>query len=239
MDPSAISETITKLLIIQERDTRIMRSRREIDQIPQKRREIEDEAGQIREKAQNAKNETRGHQSEVKKIELEIESVRQKVARLREQQFQVKSNEEFKALNSEISHLSDEIKKLEDQELVFMELVEDAQQRDSQAQKDLMAVENTFKDRLKALTERKAHLEAEVKQLESDRDNIAKDIAAEFLTVYNRIIENKKDQALVAVENSACAGCHMQLPAHVACDVKKKAGLVACPFCGRILYLVQ
>lgn len=239
MDQNGISETINKLLIIQERDVRIMRCQREIDQIPQKSKEIEDDANQMRESAQKAKDESKVHQSEVKKIELEIESLRQKVAKLREQQFQIKSNEEFKALNNEISHLNDEIKKMEDREITFMELVEGAQQGELKAQKDLRATENTIKDRLLALNERKINLEAEVKQLQSDRDNIAKDVANEFLAIYNRIIENKKDQALVAVENGACAGCHMHLPAHVVCDLKKKSGLVACSFCGRILYLVH
>lgn len=239
MDQNSVSETINTLLIIQERDIRIMRCQREIDQIPQKSKEIEDEANKIRESAQKAKDESKVHQSEVKKIELEIESLRQKVAKLREQQFQIKSNEEFKALNNEISHLNDEIKKTEDQEITFMELVEDAQQKELKAQEDLRAMENTIKDHLLVLNERKTNLEVEVKQLKSDRDNIAKDVANEFMAIYNRIIENKKDQALVAVENGACAGCHMHLPAHVICDLKKRSGLIACSFCGRILYLVH
>lgn len=238
MKENSFSETINKLLVIQERDIQIMRYQREIDQIPQKHKEIENEADQARDLAQKAKNESKVHQSEVKKIELEIDSLRQRIAKLREQQFQIKSNDEFKALNNEISHLNDEIKQLEDREITFMEQVETAQQKELKAQKDLMAIENTIKDRLLALNERKTNLEAEVKQLKSDRDNNTKDIAGDFLAVYNRIIENKRDHALVAVENGACAGCHMHLPAQVVCDLKKKSGLIACSFCGRILYLV-
>lgn len=237
MGQDTISETINKLLIIQERDVRIMRLQREIDQIPQKRGEIEDEVNKIREAVKKAKDEFKVQQSEVKKFELEIESLRQKVAKLREQQFQIKSNEEFKVLNNEITHLNDEIKKMEDREITFMELAEGAQQRELKAQEDLKAKENTVKDRLRVLDERKAGLEAEVKQLEANRDNNAKDVASEFLAIYNRIIKNKQDQALVAVENNACAGCHMLLPAHIACDLRKRSGLITCSFCGRILYL--
>lgn len=218
---------------------RIMRCQREIDQIPQKSKEIEDETSLLRGSVQKAKDVSMAHQSEVKKVELEIESLRQKIAKLREQQFQIKSNEEFKALNNEISHLNGEIKQTEDREIKSMELVEDAQQKVLRAQEDLKAMENTIKDRLFALNERKNRLEAEVNQLKSDRDNIAKDIASECMAIYNRIIENKKDQALVAVENSTCAGCHMHLPAQVICDLKKLSGLLTCSFCGRILYLVH
>jgi len=239
MNENNISEIIDKLLIIQERDVRRMRCQREIDQIPLRRKELEGEAGQLQESAQNAKNDCKTHQAEVKKVELEIESLRQKIAKLREQQFQIKSNEEFKVLNKEISLFNSEIKKIEDKEMAFMEQVEEAQQREIKAQKDLAAMQATIQSRLLALNERKTNLEAEVLKIQSDRDNIAKDIGKDILAIYNRIIENKGDQALVAVENSTCAGCHMHLPAHVINEIKKKNGLVTCSFCGRILYLVH
>ena len=120
-----------------------------------------------------------------------------------------------------------------------MELVEEAQQMENKAQKDLAAMQTTIQSRLLALNERKTNLEAEVLKVKSDRDNIAKDIGKDMLAAYNRIFENKGDQALVAAENSTCAGCHMHLPAHVICEIKKRQGLVTCSFCGRILYLVH
>jgi len=239
MNENNISEIIDKLLIIQERDVRIMRCQREIDQIPLQRKEIEGEAGQLQESAQNAKNDSKTHQSQVKKVELEIDSLRQKIAKLREQQFQIKSNEEFKVLNNEISVFNSEIKKMEDKEIAFMEQVEEAQQREIKAQKDMAAMQTTIQGRLHALDERKTDLEAEVMKIKSDRDNIAKDIGKDMLAIYNRIFENKGDQALVAVENSTCAGCHMHLPAHVLNEIKKRTGLVTCSFCGRIIYLVH
>ena len=120
-----------------------------------------------------------------------------------------------------------------------MEQVEEAQQREIKAQKDMAIMQTTIQSRLLALDERKTNLEAEILKIKSDRDNIAKDIGKNILAIYNRIIENKGDQALVAVENSTCAGCHMHLPAHVINEIKKRTGLVTCSFCGRIIYLVH
>lgn len=217
---------------------RIMRCQREIDQIPRAYKETESEAEQMRLAAKTAKDELMAHQSEVKKTELEIESVRQKIAKLREQQFQIKSNDEFKALNKEIVNLNEEIKVMEDREITSMEMAEEARQRESKALENLRATENAIKERLQALGERQAGLETEIRQLQADRDHLAKSIAGDWLLKYNRILENKRDQALVAVENGACAGCRMHLPAQVICDLKKKSDLIACSFCGRILYLV-
>ena len=239
MNENNITEIIDKLLIIQERDVRIMRCQREIDQIPLQRQEIEGHADQLQSLVQNAKDDTKAHQSEVKKVDLEIDALRQKIAKLREQQFQIKSNEEFKVLNKEIALFNDEIKKMEDKEIAFMEQVEKAQQGEIKAQKDLAAMQATIQGRLLTLDERKKNLEAEVQKIQSDRDNIAKDIGKDILAAYTRIIVNKGDAALVAAENSTCAGCHMLLPAHIINEIKKRTGLVTCSFCGRILYLVH
>lgn len=239
MSQNNLKPTIEKLLIVQERDRRIMRCEREIAQIPEKRKEIENEINQTRQATQTAKDDFKARQAEIKKIELETESMRQKIAKLREQQFQIKSNEEFRALNHEIAALAEEINKTEDREIGFMEQAETARRREVNAQQDVAEKEKTIQARLLGLAERQASLEKEVQQLQAERQLITKDIAEEYLRAYNKIMENKKDQALVAVENSACAGCHMHLPAHVVCDLKKETGLVACSFCGRILYLVH
>lgn len=229
---------IEKLLVVQERDMRILRCQREINQLPRQRQEIENEMKQNRELAQLAKNELKTRQAEIKNIELEIETLRQKIGKLREQQLQLKSNEEFRALNKEISFLNDEIKTLEDREIMAMEQAEEAVGKEADDHKKLEETEKTINGRLRVLDEKKASIEGEIKQLQSDRDLIAKDVAIEYLAVYNRIFENKKDMALVAVENGTCAGCHMQLATHVVYDLKKNDGLVSCSFCGRLLYLV-
>jgi uncharacterized protein len=239
MNDNNIKQMIEKLLIIQERDVRIMRCQREINAIPRRAKEIEDEADHAREALQKAKNESKARQSEVKKAELEIETVRQKIAKLREQQFQIKSNEEFKTLNKEIALLNEDIKKMEEREIACMEQVENAQRDEVKAQKDLALMELTIKDRLQELQDRKASLEKEVQQFLSERDTVAKDVDKDIMPVYNRIMENKKDAALVPAENSTCAGCHMHLQAQVICDLKRAAGLITCSFCGRILYLVH
>jgi hypothetical protein len=239
MNENNISATIEKLLIVQERDVSLMRFRREIAQIPLQRKVFESEAAQAQEAVQKAKNDIKVNQSEVKKVELEIESLRQKIAKLREQQFQIKSNDEFKVLNREIALINDEIKKTEDKEISFMELVDEAQQREARAQKDLAAMQAVIQTRLSSLDERKVNLEVEIVRLAGDRENITKDIAKDIMAGYNKIIENKGDQALVAVENSTCAGCHMHLPAHVINEMKKKTALVTCSFCGRLIYLVH
>jgi len=238
MEQNNLLEVINKLLIVQERDVRMMRCQREIDQIPARGKEIEGEANHLREAALAIKEEHKKLLTEIRKVELEVETIRQNIAKLREQQFQLKSNEEFKALNSEISHMTGEIKKFEDQAIILMEQGEEIQKKEIKARSELTAFEMTIKERLSALDSRKSNLEAEVRQLTSERANITKDIANEHMRVYNRIIENKKDQALVLVENSTCAGCHMHLPAQVICDIKKWSSLVTCSFCGRILYLI-
>jgi len=235
MSQTNINQVIEKLLIVQERDVRVLRCQREIAQIPREKEAIENEINKIREQTQSAKNDVKTRHAEIKKIELEIDALRQKISKLREQQLQIKSNEEFRALNREVAALMDEIRKMEDREIAAMEQVEEARQKELSDQANMLEVEKTIKDRLRVFDDKKSALDAEIKQLQTDRDAIAKDIAHDCLKVYNRIFENKKDRALVAVENSTCTGCHMQLATHVVYDLKKNEGLVSCSFCGRLL----
>jgi imidazolonepropionase len=61
------------------------------------------------------------------------------------------------------------------------------------------------------LEERAAGHEAKLKDLRALRDAVAREIEPGWLTTYQRIFE-RKDKALVPVEDGICGGCHMKLP---------------------------
>ena len=239
MNENNIRTAIEKLLVVQERDVRLSRCKREIAQIPLRRKEVEGEIAQAQEAAALAKSDVKTRQAEMKKIELEIETLRQKIGKLREQQFQIKSNDEFKVLNREIAGLNEEIRKAEDSEIAVMEQIEESQHGEEKSQKDVAAMQSVIQGRLAELDQRKKNLETEVAALAAEREKDTAGISADILAAYNRIFENKGDKAVVGVENSTCAGCHMHLPAHLINEIKKQTAPVTCSFCGRILYLVH
>ncbi len=236
MDKQRVLDAIDKLLIIQERDCRIARCQRELDDIPNLKRNIATKLDQYKTALEESKTKIKTRLVDVKQSEGEIEGVRQQIGKLREQQLQIKSNEEYKVLNREVSGLEAKIKGLEDREIEIMEAVEQAKQEESGIKTELAKAEGSVNGEFQQLDERKTKLEAEVQQLQLDRQGLAANIPEDWLSRYNRVMENRKDVALVSVEKNSCGGCHMKLPPHVLQDIKRADAIITCSFCGRLLY---
>ena len=236
MDRQTVLDIIDKLLIIQERDCRIARCRRELNDIPNLKQNITVKLDQHKMALKNAKTTIKTQLVAVKQREVEIEALRQQIAKLREQQFKIKSNEEFKILNREIAVLQEKIRGLEDREIELMETVEQARLEDDGLKTELAKAEGAVNGEFQRFDERLKNLEAEVQQLLLDRQDLVVGIPEDWLSRYNRIMENRKDVALVSVEKNTCGGCHMKLPPHVLQDIKRADAIITCSFCGRLLY---
>ena len=236
MDKQTVLGIIDKLLIIQERDCHIARCQRELNDIPNLKQNIETKLDQHKTALAKAKVTIKTRLVAVKQSEVEIETIRQQMAKLREQQFQIKSNEEFKVLNREIAVLQEKIRGLEDHAIELMETVERAQQEENGLKVESARTEGAVHGEFQQLDERRKNLEAEVQQLQLDRQGLVAGISEDWLTRYNRIMENRKDVALVSVDRNACGGCHMKLPLHVLQDIKRADAIITCSFCGRLLY---
>ena len=236
MDRQIVRDIIDKLLIIQERDCRIARCRRELNDIPNLKQNIAVKLDQHKMALKNAKTTIKTRLVAVKQREVEIETLRQQIAKLREQQFQIKSNEEFKVLNREIAVLQEKIRSLEDREIELMETVEQARLEDDGLKAELAKAEGAVNGEFQRFDERLKNLEAEVQQLLLDRQDLVVGIPEDWLSRYNRVMENRKDVALVSVEKNTCGGCHMKLPPHVLQDIKRADAIITCSFCGRLLY---
>ncbi|MBU2063647.1 MAG: hypothetical protein KKF93_04550, partial [Candidatus Omnitrophica bacterium] len=73
--------------------------------------------------------------------------------------------------------------------------------------------------------------------LEAQRKRIiSSSIKPEILTLYERILENKGELAIVPVKNEACSGCFMAVRPQVLNELKL-GKLLTCETCSRILYV--
>ena len=234
-----MAETIRKILVVQERDQEIARCAKELADIPVQKQTMNATIDKHQSRLDTAKEELKAKQVSIHKIEIETATFQEQIAKFREQQFQIKSNKEYKALEHEIVLVNEKIKDIEDREIELMEDVDNAKADVSKASSEIEQKEANIKFEIQQLDTRKKNLESEIEQLKSKRDKLASEIDKTWLNRYNRIIENKKDVALVAIENSACSGCHMKLPPQVIHNTKKADSVILCNFCGRILYIMK
>ncbi len=227
---------IDNLLALQDCDCRIVKLQREFRDIPTRKQEIESRLKEHREAVAAAKDAQRAKQSEIKQIELEIDAQKQRIAKFREQQMQLKSNKEFKAMESEVDGCQAQIARLEDQVLERMMGV-DALGGDVRAREtELKAEEQVVLQEVGVMDQRMKAIEAEVAKLEAERQPLAAGVDPEWLREYDRIFQNRKERAVVPIENGVCGGCHLKLPPYVSHEARKRSGMIHCAFCGRMLY---
>src|ERR1043166_1146119 len=151
------------LLILQDRDRKIMRVEAELANIGPERAGIEAKAKDAQTALEAAKTKAKQLESERKRLELEVDSKKQQIEKYSLQQFQTKKNEEYRALAHEIETCKQAISKLEDQQLEFMEQIEGAQKAAQNA-----AAQTT--QLVKAIEEQKAGLATKELRLKKELD---------------------------------------------------------------------
>src|SRR2546426_7900345 len=114
-------DVIEKLLILQDRDRKLIRLREELAHIPVERLQLQAKAATTQASLDAAKHKVKQIETDRKKLELDVDAKKQLIERYSLQQFQTKKNEEYRALAHEIELCKQAISKLEDEQLEFME----------------------------------------------------------------------------------------------------------------------
>jgi predicted nucleic acid-binding Zn-ribbon protein len=232
-----VTIAIDKLLKVQSCDLRLMRLRKEISDIPARKLEIESRLEGHREAVTKAKELIKTRQASLKQLDVEIETHKEHIRKLREQQLQLKTNKEFKTMESEIGTIQNGIASLEDRTLSMMDQIDQAQTEVKQRENELLKERDLLQADFQFIDQRQGEIQAELDRLEKERQQLVVGIDATWLQRYDRLITNKKDAALVSVENGACGGCHMRLPPYLINDARKQSEIVVCGYCGRMLYV--
>ena len=227
---------IENLINLQEHDVRIRHIEQELRDIPERKKLEEDRLANHKQEVAEAEAILQKKLAKLKEFDLDVEAHKQKIATLRKQQMTLKTNKEFKAMESEILTVEREIGAVEDGELSMMAEVEEVRGQ-LQARKAELAEEDVVVRRdVAAWDERAAGLQRDLEALQAERKEAAKLIVDEDLfSTYQRVFD-RKDRALVPLQDGVCGGCHMKLPPYVFHDVTRETSMVTCDFCGRLLY---
>jgi predicted nucleic acid-binding Zn-ribbon protein len=227
---------VEALLILQDRDQKIATLKHQQAAAPKEKRTLESRLTAARDSLEEARQRVRANEVERRKLELEVEGKRTAIARFKTQQQQTRKNEEFQALTSEIAHAEESIRGLEDQELVLMEQAEELQRAAAAAETESTRTQAIIRDQLTRLEQSNATTANRLKDLEADHAQLAGNVDADALYLYQRLFAKKGDAAVVPLEHEICGGCHMKVPTQVASQVRGDQALTQCPNCGRILY---
>jgi len=232
-------DTIEKLLVLQDRDRRILRVSQELAYIGPERENLRARAAATQNSLDAAKTRVRQIETERKQRDLEIEAKKSQIEKYLNQQLLTRKNEEYKALTHEIEMAKEVIFKIEDAEIVLMEQAEAAQKEVVRATAEAAAAKKLLDDQIGQLNQREENFKKEMAELQTGRIALAEAVDESTRNLYGRIFKSKGENVVVGIEHSACGGCHMKLPAQVTTHCRAQAEIVTCPNCGRILYFTR
>ena len=228
---------IEKLLVLQDRDRRLLRVRAELAAVPGQRLVIQTRAAAGAAEYETLKKQTQQLESDRKKLELDADALKDRIGKVRAQQNETRSNDQYKAYEHQIETSQREISRLEDQQLELMEQSESASKQLAIATAAYAALKAESDRQLADLTTREKNLASELAVATEARATAATGVEdPAVLSRYDRLLKTKGDNVIVGVARGVCGGCHMKLPTQSVVSAKGQSELVACPSCSRILY---
>ena len=232
-----MSHPLEPIYALQKKDRKLIKLMREMRDIPQRKGDIEAQLSGSKKKLDMALDSRKHTAATLKEQELEVESLKEKVDKYKNQQMDAQTNEQYRAFVKEIGTVEDEVKSLEEKEIKLMEDLESGKTIVSECKVKLSGEREAIADELGELDERAAYLQEKIDGMMADRKRAASGCDKDLLQKYSRILNNKKDFAVVLIEAGGhCGGCHMKLPPQVTNDARNPGKIVACNFCGRIVY---
>ena len=232
-------EAIEKLLVLQDRDRKLLKLQEELAHIPREREQLQAKAASNQAGLDAAKTRGKQIESDRKKLELDVDAKKLQIEKYSLQQFQTKKNEEYRALAHEIDMCKEVIVKLEDQQLELMEQAEAAQKEVAAANQTAAEARKSIDSRLADLAAREQNLQKELAGLQANRDELAAAVDEGARAKYERLLKHKGQNVIVGIQHGVCGGCHMQLSRQVIVSCQADQDLVNCPNCGRILYYTR
>jgi predicted nucleic acid-binding Zn-ribbon protein len=231
-----MQESLKDILSIQELDIKMIR-------LMQMKKARQDELLEISSIHSELLNQLADKEDELKELdescgmlEQRIKECTESVKKLESHQSSIKKIDEFNALTKEISQLEKEKASLEnelsllvDQKAIEEEVLEKTKETLKISDKNNVSLKKEIHNTI-------SKINLEGKELKAERNIIASRADKPILAIYEKLLRNKKDRVVVAIENRICQGCHISLTAQHEVLVRKKENLVFCDHCSRIHY---
>lgn len=231
-----MNDLIEKLLVIQDRDSRIHKLAVEKNRLPLEIQNLDQRIAAARAKVEAAREKAKTCEKELKQLDSDASAKEETVKKFKTQLLTIKKNEEFHALQHEIQAVETDIRSLEDRELDLMEKLEahkkEVQSEDAACKGTVSQLESQIAD----LQKRGKLIDDQLGEVEQERARLAGDVDAASLSLYERIMKSKKDAAIVGIHHGICQGCHVKITTQIVHHVKSNTGIVNCTNCGRILF---
>ena len=169
--------------------------------------------------------------------EWEVDDLLSKIAAVEEQLYggKITNPKELSSLQHEANMMKAKSDELENRALEIIDQVEEAEKSVATAVSDFQKLEEEWHRQQQQLSEEIAQLKSRLSNLKRKRQQLADEIEAEALMLYERIRQQKRPP-VAKVEQGICRVCRISLSASEL--QRARSGYpVQCGSCGRILFI--
>jgi len=225
------------LLELQELDLEILRSKKRLEELPEKRAILEvrtkqREVTELRHKAEllvaKLGHDLKAHQDEISTLTEKISAEQAKV-------METTDHRAVQSITREMDGLKRRRDKVEMESLQLMERIEKANgQTDTidGALAQLAEKETALVERFRAAG---GALQSEIAALERKRTKVAGGMDADLLKRYEAARESKGGVGVGHLDGDTCSACRMSLPAERVHDLEAGPDISTCPQCRRLI----
>ncbi len=228
---------IESLLVLQDRDQRILKLETDLKRIPVDKARAEQRLASDLASVAAAKSAIQENEMAIKSIELDIGVRKGTLARLKVQQYETKKNDEFTALGNEIIRYTEEVDNYETSELELMEKADTLSAIQDKAKAALSLTQGRVDEEIELLAQRLIECQKQKEEVATERKSLASGIDEELVSLYDRLMKSKGGDAAVSAGTGQCSGCHMKLIPSTMISVQAAKEVTQCENCGRILYM--
>ena len=238
---SATSETLEKLMVIQERDNAIVALRHQRDNLPEREqiKELDNEKGHLQARNEAASKDLSVKQQDQQRLEDEVKAIEERVAEQEVNLYggDVTAIKDLKAIQGDIAGLNERKRLVEDQIIEAMEGIEPVNSFLEFLFEDELAVEEKIGQLATTLELNEANFNEQIKQTEMERSELTDGIPADLFALYTAIRSRPGSVGIAYLMGRTCKGCHLDLPAVEVDRLKKLPAdeLINCEECGCIL----
>lgn len=225
------------LYVIQQMDLELDRLKSDETRIPGDLASARTEQEDLNDRMDQCRSRQQETRREIQLNELELEDYRQKLSKARDEQqknaFDARTQVQYE---NQIQQLSDRVSDIEETLTPLYARAESLkvewnslEELEEKLAPRLVELEAMDENRIQALRD-------EYTEKMAKRSDLVKTIDVRQIKEYDMIRKARKGLAVVAIQNSRCTGCNVQLPVTIQQQAKaKKIPAVKCPSCGRIL----
>ncbi|MGK7345610.1 MAG: zinc ribbon domain-containing protein [Candidatus Nitrospinota bacterium M3_3B_026] len=227
---------LERLVALQKLDTKIAGKEALLKSIPEELKQASAALEEARARLAEFDAETDADGKKRKELEREVDDLKEKIAKDKAKLPQVKTNVEYRAILKEQEGYENRIKRMEDEQLELMEKTDSRAPARAALEGEVAEEEKKFNS-VKAEKEAvMARERAELDALLAERKSILSNITPSVLKNYERVSKSREGLGVVQVRDNLCQGCHQLIPPQLYYLVRTSDDIHRCPHCSRFIY---